>query len=82
MIDLKRTRIILDGKVVNNVTEFVLNLYPTELIQSGRIFTNHDMYNPIFVRVLDVDIVKENEHNTKVPTVTYTQIVCETMENK
>ena len=80
MIDLSKTRVILDGRVLENVSSFRINFGLSIPKSKPTVFIYVNLetgLETILAYLLDIDIVRENHLDKNKDTITWTQVVCE-----
>jgi len=81
MFDLKRTKIILDGKIVKDISNFNWNINFSTNKDRALITLVDERIDPFYVKILGIILIKENEHKKDIPTIVHTQIICETIKD-
>ena len=78
MIMMDKTRIILDGKTLDNIKNCAIFFDFTNNTNIALI-SIPDQADPIVTTILNFDVVEENSHKKDLETVTWTQIICNTI---
>ncbi len=74
MLSIDKTRIILNGKILENVKTCSLILDFKDKIANAYISFEND--SSVIAKILNFDVVQENSFDKIKDTVTWTQILC------
>ena len=74
MISVDKTRIILDGHILENIELCDVKL---DFVNKKNEVILHTKNEQIKAKLLNIDSVEENAFNKKLETITWTQFICE-----